>query len=411
MNSLVPVEAKSLVSFDENSFQTFYERVRAEHTIENPDISTEEGRQKIRSAAFKVAKIKKDVERQADALKADAQKTIKIINEGKNGALEKMQALQDEIRKPLTQWEQAEEDRVKRLENTVQFIEGLSELPENYSTEEIETRIDVLNKHFSPTEDWQEFKNRAELAKKNTLEKLSAALDKRKKYEADQAELAKLRKEQEEREQKERDERIAKEAAEKARKEAEEKAERERKEREAGEKFDRDWSDAHREYADRERAASEQREREAKDRAAAAEWLAMYNEAVAENNRMDDQARAAREAQERAKKDQEERENRAWLDMYAEADSHNRALDAAAKAKRDEQEAQAKREREAEAERKRREDDLEHRRKINTEAMADLIDVLAPIVAENGPLNAEKILKGIITAIAQGKIKHVSITY
>lgn len=80
------------------------------------------------------------------------------------------------------------------------------------------------------------------LAKYETLEKLRTALADREKYEAEQAELERVRKDEAERLQREHDERIAREAVEKAKQEAEKKAkaEAERVEREKAEALKRE---------------------------------------------------------------------------------------------------------------------------------------------------------------------------
>src|SRR5690606_23508393 len=75
---------------------------------------------------------------------------------------------------------------------------------------------------------WEEFEAEAARAKDKAVSSLRAALVAREKYEAEQAELARLRAEAEAREQKEREERIAREAAERAQREAEAKAQAER---------------------------------------------------------------------------------------------------------------------------------------------------------------------------------------
>lgn len=381
MNQVAIIEAKDLVSFDQEAFASYYDELRKRYRIENPDVSTEDGRQQIRSNAYKVAQEKAELARRADALKADAQKTIKTINEEKSKAIDKMQALQDEIRKPLTEFETKEKTRIEAHENRILEIQCLKDMPGDAPLEMIDDHINRLAAYDGIS--WDEFENRALVAISQTKKILSDFHEKRANEIKDAEDLARLRKQEEERAQKERDDLIAKEAAEKARKEAEALA-----------AMELVWEQAHRDNAEFDRHLAARREQEAKERAETAEWLSMYAEAFAENVRIDNEKRAEEQriAEEQRLKDEAER--REWLDMYAEADGHNKALDAQAEQRRRDEDAA-----------KKREADLEHKKKINNEARNAL-----QAIVDAGKLGDDP-MKDIVVAIAQGKIPHVSIKY
>src|SRR5690606_19013188 len=139
---------------------------------------------------------------------------------------DELDALAAEVRKPLDEWEQAEQQRVANHKHELVMLESFAEcgdLDAAMIRANIETVEDVVI-----DESWEEFEAEAHRSKAKTLEAMRTALAAREKYEAEQAELAELRRKQAEQEQKEREERIAREAAERAKQEAEAKAKAER---------------------------------------------------------------------------------------------------------------------------------------------------------------------------------------
>ncbi len=379
------IEAKDLVSFNDDAFSEFLARVRNDYAVKNPDISTEKGREEIKSAAYKVAKLKRDVERQADKLKEDAQKTIKSINDGKKKALEKMQELQDEIRKPVTDMENAEAKRIKQREDWIASITGMAEIPFDAPINLISERIKNLENYADY--DWQEFKNRATMSISVTRDALTGALARRQKEIDDAAEIERQRAldaawlEAYHEAVREND-RIDNEALlEAQRKEAAERA-----------AWDAMYHEAEMENRKIDDMARIERERIANA------WLKMYEEASEENRRLDRlaQAEADRLAAIKAGEDAE------WLRMYHEADKHNTALDAAEKSRKDEADRIERQRLADEAEQKRRDGDVAHKAGVNRAALAAII--------EAGGVT-EVAGKAIITAIAQGKIPNVKIIY
>lgn len=199
------------------------------------DVSTAKGRAEIASMAYKVARSKTYVEAERKKL-ADYHKELpkKIDATGKHFR-DEFEKLQDEVRKPLTDWEEAEKARVQGIKDRIAVIQQYVSMAG--SAESSEAISDMINNVAAVEVDdhFAEFQTEAQAARDATLVKLYSALDAAMKREAEQAELARLRKEQAKREQEEREAKIAKEAAEKATREAEEKAAREKAESEARE--------------------------------------------------------------------------------------------------------------------------------------------------------------------------------
>lgn len=270
-----------------------FEHIAQEVRSHVPDVTTKKGRDAIGSLAMKVSKSKTLIEKCGKELVAEQKAQIKLIDDDRIAIVKKFDQLRDEILAPRDAWEKAEEDRVTKHKSDIEKIRDfahpsiLHDMPANRIAEQIKM-LDVLEICSL----FEEFEQEAKLAKFETLEKLRTALVAREKYEAEQAELERLRKEQLEREQRERDERIAKEAADKARIEAEAKAlaeqrRVEREKQEAEEKAEREQ----REAAEREaRLIAEKEEAE----------LRAQQAAVMERQRIEREQAAKEEAERKA---------------------------------------------------------------------------------------------------------------
>lgn len=152
------------------------------------DISTEQGRKAIASLAYKVAQSKTGLDTAGKNLNAAAQTQINAINEDRRMLRDRLDALKDEVRAPLTRWEAADEARIKAHEAAIADIEALA-ITEGLTADEINTRI-----WFSDGQEgaWQEFEARAERAIATTLETLRAAHAVALVREAEAAEKARL---------------------------------------------------------------------------------------------------------------------------------------------------------------------------------------------------------------------------
>lgn len=248
------------------------------------DVSTAKGRAEIASMAYKVARSKTYVEAERKKL-ADYHKELpkKIDATGKHFR-DEFEKLQDEVRKPLTEWENAEKARVQGIKDRIAHIN--TPIPEDSSSEGIKHAIETIEKGLEIDDTFDEFKSEAQAAKDATLARLYQMMGVALKRESEAAELARLREEQAKRDQADREAKIAKDAAEKATRDAEEKAAREKAESEAREL--------------RAKLAQEQAEREAQRAKDDAERKA--REAVeAEKRRVE--AEAARQREEEAKRE------------------------------------------------------------------------------------------------------------
>ncbi|ENX48600.1 hypothetical protein F943_02132 [Acinetobacter ursingii NIPH 706] len=234
VNELQVIEQNAIiVAFQkENGIQDLFDRMAEQARSIVPDVTTKKGRDAIASQAYKVSKSKAAVDNHGKDLVAGIKAQAAAIDRDRKAWRDQCDALRDEIRKPLDDWEQAENDRVAKHQAVIRAIHSLhDENILNKESHEIKGYIfDLENTEIDSS--FEEFEQEAKIAKLETLEKLRTALAAREKYEAEQAELERLRQAEIERQQKERDEAIARQAAEKAQREAEKKAQAEREQAE-----------------------------------------------------------------------------------------------------------------------------------------------------------------------------------
>lgn len=277
-------------------------KIKAEVSSVVADISTDAGRKAVASTAYKIARSKTALDKMGKDLGESHHKAWKAITTERSRIATELDALKDEFRKPLTDWENAEKDRVTGHEDALNSIALLMMFNQEPTANEVALRIADLGS--IARRDWQEFSKRAEDAVGGAGKSLAAKLAAVEKREAEAAELARLRQEQIERERRERDERIAREAAERARADAEEKAARAQAlaDAKAREEMARVSAIAENERlrAEREKLAAERTAREAVTRAEKAAARAKEDaEAAVQNERLRverEKAAAEREA-------------------------------------------------------------------------------------------------------------------
>ncbi len=279
------------------------------------DISTAAGRKNVASIAYKVAKTKTTLDAMGKGLTDEARKQIGMIDADRRKMRARLDTLKDEVRKPLTEWEDKEKNRVEALEKALNDLVMLADLPSNQDIGETADRIKKASKIYG--RDWEEFQHRADAEHDSTIKKLEAALKEAKKRADEKAELEKLRREKEARELKEREELIAREAAAKAQKEAEEKAARQAAEAEKRAKAERDEIERKARIA-REAAAKKATEDQAK--IDAAEAARKDAECKAKQAAQDERGRIEAEKkaeQEQAKEREANKKHRAKINNLA----------------------------------------------------------------------------------------------
>lgn len=201
-----------------------FERIAQEARSHVPDVTTKKGRDQIGSLALKISKSKTFIEKCGKELVAEQKAQIKLIDDDRIATVKKFDELRNEILAPRDAWEQAEKDRVAKHENSIERIKSSAHWYVDTMLLELQQSLDWLENHLVIDSSYEEYEEAAKLAKYEAIELLRKGIADRQKYEAEQAELERLRQAEQARLQREHEERIAREAAEKATREAEEKA-------------------------------------------------------------------------------------------------------------------------------------------------------------------------------------------
>ncbi|HAV1634038.1 TPA: hypothetical protein JG854_002973 [Enterobacter hormaechei subsp. steigerwaltii] len=211
-----------------------------------PDVSTRKGRDAIASMAHKVARSKTYIDNAGKDLVAELKALPKQIDESRRIVRERLEALKDEVRRPLTEWE-AEQERIKAEEAMNALHAEALEMNIKFD-QELATKFEadhemalLMNKDFD--RDREEQRRLAEQAQREHEEHIKREAAEQARRDAE----AKHKAEIEAAARREAEEKARAELAERQRVEAEQRAAREKQEAEA--------------RAEREKAAAVEAER------------------------------------------------------------------------------------------------------------------------------------------------------
>ncbi|VVO86375.1 hypothetical protein [Pseudomonas fluorescens] len=356
----------------------FFDAVVAEVTAEVPDLTTRKGRERIASLAAKVSKSKTAVEKPGRDYLKRLKEMPKVVEAELREFVNKMDALRDATRQPLTDWEQAEIARTDAHVDAIQRIKDLAIFEAAPTAEHLANIIAELEL-LEMGDSWEEFLAEAAQVKDQTLIKLRTLHAERARYEAEQAELIRLRAEAEAQAQRDRDAQIARDAEECARREAEQRAQA-------------------------ERDAATRREQELLDQAAAAqraaEQAARDAEVEAERQRLQLQLQAeqAERAAAQAEANRIAAEQRAEQERVAAEQRQAEAVEQARLAEVARQQAEAN---EAARQQREREADQAHKVKIMGAAKEALMSMNI----------TEELAKAIVLKIARREVPNITIHF
>ncbi|CAB4120797.1 hypothetical protein UFOVP5_34 [uncultured Caudovirales phage] len=365
--ALVVEQSPVVVLTDSKQREAFYAHIEREVEAFEPDTSTEKGRKAIKSMAYKITRTKTAIDDAGKHLNEEARARINAVDAERRAARERLSALAEQVRRPVDEWEAAEEARIARANELIASFRAAAAV----TMEDTSATIRARGKQVYDTEvgaDLGGMQEQVQAIKDGVIGALKTALAYALKEEADRAELEKLRAEAAEREERDRKDREDREAAE--REAAEAKAAEERRA-------------AHAKAEDERRVAAEKAE------AARIEQARKDAEQAAERKAQEEQAKRDREhaeelAAERRRAEEAERAAQAERDRIAAAEA----------------ERQAEADRLA-AEQAQRDADKAHRTKVKTTAKQAMMSCGAD----------EETAKKIVVAILAGKIPNVSLRF
>jgi len=281
ITDLVVIEKKNAMAVFTNNDQLdpLIEAIEKEARSLVPDVTTKKGRDAIASMAHKVARSKTYIDNAGKDLVAELKALPKQIDESRRVARERLDALKDEVRRPLTEWE-AEQERIKAeeamnamhaeaLEMNIKFDQELAAkfeadhemallMDKDIDRERADKAAEAERQRIAREEDIK--RQAEEKAKREAAEKAQREIDAAAARERE-AILAKERAERERIEAQQRAEREQREAAERAEREKQAAVEAER--RKAQEEADR----IRREVEQREQARLAEEKRKADEQA------------------------------------------------------------------------------------------------------------------------------------------------
>lgn len=223
------------------------------------DPTTDKGRQEIKSLAYKVSRSKTLLDGAGKEKGDKARLFLNKINAVRRDIVSRLDALRDEVRQPVTDYENREKERVDRIRLALNEIirADLSDVPiEAVSCEDIEESLAGISSLYQATA-WDEFAGEAGKAFEKTKSALEERLARRREYDAEVMKREQAAREEAARQQAERDAEIARLAEERAREDERRKA----AEREAAILREHERAEA-------ARIAEEERIRAAEERAA-----------------------------------------------------------------------------------------------------------------------------------------------
>ena len=299
---------------NDDEFASLYDKIEQVAREHKADVSTNKGRDELRSLAHKITRTKTTLDKLGAGLTEEWRNKVTMVDKHRKGIRDKLDALRDEVRKPLTEYEEAEKARQEAVGAKMDRLADIKRVPFDASAKAISALLNEVDE-IATFDGWGEDNERAQEVIEDTMRILRTAKNAAVERERIAAEHAAMEAERQERDRLER-----------------ERAELAQREQEAREKA---------EAAQRAEMERLQREKaEAEERAVAAE-------------------KAAAEAAQRAKLEAEEMRKREEQ-RVAKEEAERAEREAKAEADRKEQERQ-EREREAKAAERRKEslDDLE----------------------------------------------------
>lgn len=351
MSELIKLEEiNPLALFQENGLDPLLEKITEEVKLFVPDISTAAGRKEITAMCTKITKSRDLIEEAGKGLVKDWKAKSKIVDTERKRSKDHLNALKVKVRESLTAHELAEKEREKSILEAIEHLQALGARSKSISVtaNDLTNTLEELRK-FCNDFDFMEFDGGAEVHFNDSVNFL---IERR----------SSLKQEEEK-------ERIA----------LEEKQRLEEENRKLKE---------------------EASQREAKERDEKLKRDAVENERKNQEDKRIKDAADSKARIEKAEKDQEEANERAAnaikkleQEKKEAAENERKKIEAEELKKKQEQE--------------KRESDLEHRKKINNEALKDI---------ELALTNCDKvttfdIAKFVLTEIARGNVKNVTVNY
>lgn len=319
----------SIVLLDAKSKDDLFNHIRSEINAFEPDLSTVKGRDAIKKLAYKITRTKTAIDAAGKALNEDARAQISVVDAARRDARNTLDIMAEQVRKPLTDWEEAEAGRIAECREVIKWLKSSLNVYMDDTADDVRARGKAVYETVLDADKYGDMLAEAEEAKDATVASLRASLARLTKEEADRAELARL--------QQAEQERLANEAAER---EAEEQRQREAEQARISEERRVAAEQAEQERIERakqEAAESAKREeQDANERAFAAEQKRIDDERAEQQRKHDEELAAERDRiaaleRENAKREQAEQRLREETERRQKDVEHRNSVKNAAR--------------------------------------------------------------------------------
>lgn len=194
----LPTAMTAATFTDDAEFEKLYSQVKEAVDRHVPDLTTKGGRDAIASTAYKVARTKTALVAQGKKLTEGWRDQTKKVNAACNAIEERLDKLRDDVRKPLTDWENAENARIDRHKENLDILLSFITVSPGHSSVDLKAMLETVEGTVVDAS-WDEFQDRGSFAKTDALAVLDQLIRVAEKREADAAELGRLRAAQAER--------------------------------------------------------------------------------------------------------------------------------------------------------------------------------------------------------------------
>lgn len=377
--AVIPSPETALTVFSaEKGLDPWLAKIREEIVGFVPDVSTAKGRAAIASLAHKVARSKTALDAAGKKVSADLKLIPKKVDAERKRVWDTLEQWQEEVRRPLNEWQAAEDARVDRHNKGIEWFRLRADENSDLDSNELVSSIEEVESCVID-ESWEEFEAEAHRIKARALASLKEALEKRVKADSEAAELLRLRQEADARAEADRIAEAQRVAVE---------AERQRVEKERREQQEESDRLIRKAELEREQARIDQEQAELRTKQAERDRIAAVEQA--ERDRV--------AAEERAEQQRIQAEKLAEQERLAANERQNLAEE---KARQDEIDRQQRAADEIERQRLARESDQAHKIKIMGEAKQAIM----------GMNVSEELAKAIVLKIARGEVPNVKINF
>lgn len=190
--SLVPVTLDAVEVYTSGAMDTVLDGIRAQCKDAPTDTSTVTKRKEVASWAYRVAQSKTLLDKLGADLVADQKRTIAKVDAERRRMREELDALKTEVRRPLTEWEQADSECSAKLDQVRAM--ATADYENSAAIAGVKQKVEACT-YVPPghrVDEWQ-------TAVHDTMQRLSERLSAAQQREEDARELARLRAEAEER--------------------------------------------------------------------------------------------------------------------------------------------------------------------------------------------------------------------